>query len=63
MIDRKVQTKGRIGAFSVVHNTYFGQFEGLEDNLKVYHSVFVEKLRKNNVEVIDFGMVESSERS
>ena len=34
MIERKVQTKGRIGTFWVVHNTYFGQFEGLEGNLK-----------------------------
>ena len=47
----------------MVHNTYFGQFEGLEENLKAFHAEFVEKLKKNNVDVVDFGMVDTSERS
>lgn len=63
MIERKVQTKARVGTFWVVHNTYFGQFEGLEASLNGYHADFVGKLDKNDVEVVDFGMVDTSERS
>ena len=63
MIERKVQTRAKVGTFWVVHNTYFGQFEGLEENLKAFHAEFVEKLKKNNVDVVDFGMVDTSERS
>lgn len=58
-----MQTKPKIGVFWVVHNTYFDQFPGLEDNLKGYHADLIEKINQNDVEVVDFGMVDSSMRS
>ncbi len=61
MIKRKEKREGRIAFFSVVHEIYFEQFEGLEDNLKKYHSQLIEKVEKNDVDVIDYGIVGSSE--
>ena len=63
MIERKMQIKPKIGVFWVVHNTYFDQFPGLEDKFKGYHADLIEKINQNDVEVVDFGMVDSSMRS
>ncbi len=61
MIERKTKRTARIGIFSVAHATYWDQFEGLRDNIMGYHKDFVEMVHANEVEVIDFGMVDSSE--
>jgi len=61
MISRKVNATAKIGVFAVSHNTYDGQFPGLYDNFKIYHGELIEKIRKNGVEVVDFGMIDKSE--
>ena len=63
MIARKKERTARIGIFAVAHNTYFGQFEGLYENLMGYHKVFRDLVAKNQVEVLDFGMVDTSEKA
>ena len=63
MIERKIERTARIGIFAVAHNTYFHQFEGLYEKLMGYHKDFQELLGENQVEVLDFGMVDTSEKA
>ena len=63
MIERRKKRTARIGIFAVAHNTYFGQFEGLYENLMGYHSDLCRTVERNDVELIDFGMVDTSERA
>ena len=61
MIIRKNKRNARIAVFAVIHEIYFEQFEGLRENLEKYHSDFVEILKKNDVEVVDFGIIGNNE--
>ncbi len=63
MIERKNPRTARIGFFAVAHNTYFGQFEGLYENLMGYHAHLKGMIETNQVEVVDFGMVDTSEKA
>ena len=63
MIERKVNPTAKVAIFAVAHATYWDQFEGLYDNIMGYHRDFVEMVKKTGVEVLDFGMVDSSEKS
>lgn len=63
MISRKNKRKARIGIFAVAHATYWGQFEGLLDNIMGYHHDFTAMVEAKDVEVVDFGMVDSSEKA
>ena len=60
MIERKQKRTARIGIFAVAHAVYWEQFAGLYDNIMKYHHDLVDKVEANDVEVIDFGMVDSS---
>jgi len=63
MIERKNKRTARIGIFAVAHNTYFSQFEGLLENLLGYHKDLCDMVKENEVEVIDFGMIDTSEKA
>ena len=63
MIERKVTPGAKIAVFAVVHGVYFQQFEGLFESLSGFHGDLIKMVEKNDVEVIDFGMVDSSERA
>lgn len=64
MIKRKNKLTARIGIFAVAHATYWSQFDGLYSKLMgVYHHDFIEIVKKNDVEIVDFGMIDSSEKS
>lgn len=63
MIERKVKRIGKIGVFAVVHGIYFEQFAGLEKNMQKYHNDLCDKIRKNDIDVVDFGFVDSNEKS
>ena len=63
MIERKNKRYAKIGVFAVAHNTYFSQFDGLYDNIMGYHNDFCKMTKENNVEIIDFGMIDSSEKA
>jgi len=63
MIERKNKRTAKIGVFAVAHATYWDQFEGLYDNIMSYHAELLKKTEANEVEVIDFGMIDSSEKA
>lgn len=51
--------KARIGVFGVGFYKYWPQFDGLLDDLMKKQEVFIGKLDKLDVEVVDFGMVDN----
>jgi len=63
MIERKVTPSAKIGIFAVAHATYFTQFEKLFDKFAGYHRDFVDLVSKNGVEVVDLGIVDTSEKA
>ena len=63
MIERKKPRTARIGIFAVAHGTYWGQFPGLYENIMGYHRDFCDITGSFDVEVVDFGMVDSSEKA
>ncbi len=63
MIKRTYRRNARIAMFCVGHAVYWEQFEGLLDSLISYHGDMIEKVKKNEVEIIDFGMIDSSEKA
>lgn len=63
MIERKKKRTAKIGIFAVAHATYWRQFEGLYDNIMGYHREFCDMVKKNDVEIVDFGMIDSSKKA
>ena len=63
MINRRKKRNARIGIFAVAHATYWEQFEGLYENIMSYHKDFCEMTAMNEVEIVDFGMIDSSEKA
>ncbi len=63
MIERKHPRTGKIGIFAVAHATYWDQFEGLLHNIMGYHKDLCDKVERMGVEVVDFGMIDSSEKA
>ena len=63
MIERKNKRTARIGIFAVAHATYWEQFDGLLNNIMGYHNDFCEMTKRNDVEVVDFGMIDSNEKA
>ena len=62
MVQRKYKRSSKIGIFAVGHSTYWGQFDGLLDKIMGYHAEFCDMVRENDVEIVDFGMIDSSEK-
>tara|TARA_X000000368_G_scaffold84789_1_gene64207 strand:+ start:399 stop:1805 length:1407 start_codon:yes stop_codon:yes gene_type:complete len=52
-----------IGLFSIGLDTYWDQFDGLLDNLEDYHNQINNKLCDMEVNVIDLGMVDNTEKA
>lgn len=63
MLKRTRERNARVGFFAVAHETYWTQFEGLYEKLMEYHQDAGKLLSGNQLEVVDYGMVDSSERS
>ena len=63
MIQRLKKRTARIGIFAVGHDTYWSQFEGLLDRLLHFHSIFKKMTEENDVQVTDYGMIDSSIKS
>ena len=63
MIERKNKRTAKVGVFAVAHAVYWEQFPGLFEKIAGYHADFVKTVEANGVEVIDFGMVDSSQKS
>ena len=56
-------TVPRIGVFGVGYYKYWGQFKGLLEALEQKQTAFLEKLQKNEVEVVDFGLIDRVEKA
>lgn len=63
MIERKNKRTACIGIFAVAHAAYWSQFEGLYEKIMGYHKDFCKQVEANDVEIIDFGMVDSSQKA
>ena len=63
MIERKNKRIGRIGVFGVAHPVYWGQFPGLLDTLMQFHEDFKSILRRNDVEIVDYGMIDTNAKA
>lgn len=63
MIFRKEKRAAKIGIFAVAHGTYWAQFPGLEENIMGYHRDFCQMVKQQDVDVVDFGMIDSSEKA
>lgn len=61
MVERLKKRTARIGIFGVAHPVYWGQFAGLKERLMEYHDDFKQMVCANEVEVADFGMVDTSQ--
>lgn len=57
--NRQVRLPGRVGVFSVVHGIYFTQFEGLKESLTNFHQILCDDIRKMDVELTDYGIIEN----
>ena len=55
----------KIGLFATGLDTYWGQFDGLRDNLDVYRRTIVDCINScgDDVECVDAGMVDSPEKA
>lgn len=63
MIERLKKRNARIGFFAVAHATYWDQFEGLLENIMRYHQDAATIILNNEIELIDYGMVDSNEKA
>lgn len=63
MFKRLKKRTARIGVFGVAHDVYWAQFDGLYEKLMEYHEVFKEIVKENEVEVIDYGMIDSNTKA
>ena len=60
MIERKNPRTATIAFFSVVHEVYFKQFEGLYESLSGFHQETIKLVESNGVVVKDYGFVGSN---
>ena len=63
MLERRKKRTARIGVFGVAHPVYWGQFPGLYETLMSFHEEFKSIVAENDVEIIDYGMVDYSEKA
>ncbi|QMW03627.1 L-fucose/L-arabinose isomerase family protein [Spirosoma foliorum] len=56
---KRKPTRARIGVFGVGYFKYWGQFDGLLDDLLKKQAVFIDKIEaQHDVEIVDFGLVD-----
>ncbi|SFZ93583.1 L-arabinose isomerase [Flaviramulus basaltis] len=53
----------RIGVFGVGYDVYWGQFDGLLDELMQKQEVFLQKLSKKSATIVDFGMIDNPKKA
>ena len=56
---RRKESITRIGVFGVGFFKYWPQFEGLLNDLLKKQAVFIKKVDRHSVEVVDFGLVDN----
>jgi L-arabinose isomerase len=60
-IARRKPLTANIGLFGVGHDTYWGQFEGLLNELMGWHKELTDRIKTHGVNVTDFGMVDTAQ--
>jgi len=60
LIPRRKPLTARVGLFGVGHHTYWGQFDGLREEMEKKISVLESKLSARQVEMRNFGLVDSA---
>lgn len=60
LIPRRKPLTARVGLFGVGHHTYWGQFEGLLEEMHGKLARLEEKVRACGVEVVNFGMADNA---
>ena len=63
LIERRKPLNARIGVFGVGFWKYWGQFEGLLDEMHNKQARLIEKIRKHKVEVFDFGLIDNARKA
>ncbi|MBO9616907.1 MAG: L-fucose/L-arabinose isomerase family protein [Dyadobacter sp.] len=64
IIRKRQPTKPRIGVFGVGYFKYWGQFDGLLDDMLRKQAVFIEKIdRLGDVERVDFGLIDTVQKA
>ena len=63
IIPRRKPLTANIGVFGVGYRKYWVQFEGLLEELMAKQKLFIRKLEKIDVNVVDFGMIDDAERA
>lgn len=53
----------RIGVFGVGYDKYWGQFPGLLEELMIKQRIIIDKIPDKDTEIIDFGMVDNSQKA
>src|SRR5512133_1320053 len=63
LIERRKPLNASIGVFGVGFWKYWGQFEGLLDEMHNKQARLIEKIRKHKVDVFDFGLVDDAQKA
>lgn len=63
MIERTIKRNAKIALFAVAHGVYWDQFPGLLERMNGFHREMFNKIKSNDVELKDFGIVDSSEQA
>lgn len=53
----------KVGLFGIGLDAYWPQFEGLEDRLKSYVDVVEKKLERDDVEIVNLGLIDTPEKA
>src|SRR3546814_11845775 len=53
------KSKPKVGVFGVAYYKYWAQFDGLQDAMLEKQRVFIEKLTRLDVDIVDFGMIDN----
>lgn len=61
IVERRKPLTARVGVLAVGHHVYWGQFEGLLDELLGKLDILVGKVRSHGVEVVEFGMIDCAQ--
>lgn len=59
-VPRRKPRTARIGIFGVGHHTYWGQFEGLLDEMHHKLDILVNRVQARDVQVTNFGMIDNA---
>ena len=61
LIPRRKPLTARVGLFGVGHFTYWGQFEGLLDEMHRKLGALERKVQACGVDVVNFGMMDNAQ--